>query len=109
MKNRRMIPGIMLIICITLSLADLTGATMSTTRSISLPAPSATLKEGPGMDTTKRYCSICHSLDYITTQQKFNKSRWQAEVKKMVTVYGAPIPAKEAETIADYIAAHYGN
>lgn len=109
MKNWRMIPGILLFFCITLSLVDLTGATMSTTRSITLPAPNVTLKEGSGMDTTKRYCSICHSLDYITTQQKFNKSRWQAEVKKMVTVYGAPIPAKETEVIADYIAAHYGN
>ncbi len=109
MKNRRTLPGFMLIFCVTLILADLTGAAMTTTRSITLPAPSITLKEGPGMDTTRRYCSICHSLDYITTQQKFNKSRWQAEVTKMVTVYGAPIPANDAKVIADYIAAHYGN
>lgn len=109
MKNRCMILGILLFFCITLSQVDLTSATITTTRSITLPTQNVILKEGPGMDTTRRYCSICHSLDYITTQQKFNKSRWQAEVKKMATVYGAPIPAKEVATIANYIAAHYGN
>jgi cytochrome c6 len=49
-------------------------------RSITLPASVVSLKEGLVWDTTRIYCSGCHSLDYITTQQKFTKAKWQAEV-----------------------------
>jgi cytochrome c5 len=76
--------------------------------SITLPAPALSLKEGPGMDVTRRYCGICHSLDYITTQQIFPKAKWQAEVAKMIKVFGAPIPEDSAREIGDYIAASYG-
>lgn len=77
-------------------------------RSITIQPPVTVLKPGAGMDATRRYCSICHSLDYITTQQKFSKSRWQAEVNKMVKVFGAPVDETNAKIIADYIAASYG-
>ena len=77
-------------------------------RSLTLPAPVISLMEGPGMDATSRYCRICHSLDYITTQQKFSKAKWQAEVSKMIKVYGAPISEINAKIIADYIATNYG-
>jgi cytochrome c5 len=77
-------------------------------RSITLPAPVVSLKDGPGKDITSSYCRICHSLDYITTQQKFPKAKWQAEVTKMVKTYGAPISEENARIIADYIATHYG-
>ncbi len=79
-----------------------------TRHSITLSAPAVSLKEGPGMDATRRYWGICHSLDYITTQQKFPKARWQAEVAKMIKVFGAPVPAESAKEISDYIAAAYG-
>jgi hypothetical protein len=77
-------------------------------RSITLPALTVSLKEGPGMDATSRYCRICHSLDYITTQQKFPKAKWQAVVTKMVKVYSAPISEENAKIIVDYITSHYG-
>ena len=79
-----------------------------TRRSITLPAPVVSLKEGTGMDTASRYCRICHSLDYITTQQKFPKAKWQAVVTKMIKTYGAPISEENATIIGDYISAHYG-
>ena len=77
-------------------------------RSIALPAAVVSLKEGPGRDITSSYCRICHSLDYITTQQKFPKAKWQAEVAKMDKVYGAPISEENAKIIADYITKYYG-
>lgn len=77
-------------------------------RSITLPDPSVSLKEGPGMDATSRYCRICHSLDYITTQQKFSRARWQGVVTKMIKTFGAPISEENAKIITDYIAAYYG-
>lgn len=100
-----------------LSIALLAGATAAfadgvvktgTERSITLPVTSVALKEGAGMEIARGYCAICHSLDYITTQQKFPRAKWQAEVTKMIKVYGAPINEANAKIIADYIATAYG-
>jgi len=77
-------------------------------RSITLPSADVSLKDGRGMDTTGRFCGICHSLDYITTQQKFPKAKWQAVVTKMIKTYGAPISEENARIIVEYIAASYG-
>ena len=77
-------------------------------RSITLPVPSVSLEEGPGMDMTSRSCRICHSLDYITTQPKFPKAKWQGVVTKMIKTYGAPISEENAKIITDYITTHYG-
>jgi mono/diheme cytochrome c family protein len=106
----------MRILVALLSLALLTGATAAadgiikngTERSITLPPPSVILKEGAGMEITRGYCAICHSLDYITTQQKFPHAKWQAEVTKMIKVYGAPIDEANAKIITDYITTAYG-
>ncbi len=76
--------------------------------SIVLPAVKTDLAAGEGMDTTEKYCSICHSLDYITMQPKFPKATWTVEVNKMIKVMGAPIPEADAKVIIDYLAAQYG-
>jgi sulfite dehydrogenase (cytochrome) subunit B len=55
-------------------------------------------------------CSGCHSSDYISTQPqgpKFKKDFWQAEVTKMIKVYGVPIDEADAGKIVDYLAATY--
>ena len=52
----------------------------------------------------------CHSVDYITTQPRgarFGKEFWQAEVTKMIKVYGAPIDERDVSKIVDYLAATY--
>jgi mono/diheme cytochrome c family protein len=77
-------------------------------RSITLPPSQVDLKPGTGMEVTRSYCSICHSLDYITTQPKFPLARWQAEVTKMIKVYGAPVNEPNAKLIAEYISHAYG-
>ena len=60
----------------------------------------------PEAALVEAHCSACHSIDYITTQPP-GKGRdfWQAEVTKMVTVYGAPVPAEDAARIAAYLGA----
>ena len=48
--------------------------------------------------------------DYINTQPgrpKFKKDFWQAEVTKMIKVYGAPIDEADGGKIVDYLAATY--
>jgi mono/diheme cytochrome c family protein len=81
------------------------GETMHT---IELPQTRVEFKPGAGMETTERYCGICHSLDYITMQPQFSRAKWNAIVNKMIKVMGAPIPDEDAKVIADYLAAQYG-
>jgi mono/diheme cytochrome c family protein len=58
----------------------------------------------------KTNCSGCHSADYVKTQPQNFKSKkdfWQAEVTKMIKVYGAPINDADVPRIVDYLAATY--
>jgi sulfite dehydrogenase (cytochrome) subunit B len=54
-------------------------------------------------------CEACHSLDYIRINAPFmTRKAWEAEVAKMITVFGAPIDPADARTIADYLVRNYG-
>jgi len=67
------------------------------------------LKEAPDAATVRAYCSMCHSADYIPMNSKFLKrAGWEAEVRKMIKVMGAPIPDEQAAKIIDYLSANYG-
>ena len=66
------------------------------------------LKDGPGKDKAMQ-CLACHSLDYIEMNSRFlDKAGWTASVNKMINVFGAPIAKQDVETIANYLAQHYG-
>jgi sulfite dehydrogenase (cytochrome) subunit B len=67
------------------------------------------LKSAPGRETVESNCGACHSLDYIGTNAPFmNRQVWQAEVNKMINVFGAPVGAEDAKTIIDYLVENYG-
>ena len=78
--------------------------------SIQLPPdnPVSQLKSGTGDDVVRQNCSFCHSTDYIVRQPHLTTQQWDAEVKKMIGVYGAPISAGDTKIIADYLAKNYG-
>ena len=66
-------------------------------------------KEGPSLQTFQANCGTCHSLDYIILNSPFlDKAGWDAEVKKMVNAFGAPISAADQAAIVDYLAQNYG-
>jgi mono/diheme cytochrome c family protein len=68
------------------------------------------LKEGPGRDVLLNNCAACHSLDYIQTNAPFPTQKvWDAEVTKMIKVFGAPIGDADAKIIVDYLANNYGS
>jgi sulfite dehydrogenase (cytochrome) subunit B len=68
------------------------------------------LKPGPGLDKVEANCNACHSLDYIVMNSPFpNAALWEAEVKKMVGPFGAPIPEEDAKAILEYLKANYGS
>jgi sulfite dehydrogenase (cytochrome) subunit B len=78
--------------------------------SYDLPEETAALKSGPDVELVQGNCMGCHSVDYITTQPRgprFGKEFWQAEVTKMIKVYGAPIDERDVGKIVDYLAATY--
>jgi mono/diheme cytochrome c family protein len=67
------------------------------------------LKAAPGRDKVVGNCGACHSLDYIVMNSPFlNPAGWDAEVTKMIRVFGAPIDDADAKTIGDYLKANYG-
>ncbi|CAN5359319.1 sulfite:cytochrome C oxidoreductase subunit B [soil metagenome] len=75
-----------------------------------LPDETAAFKPGPGLEFAQNNCTACHSADYIQTQPrgaKFKKDFWQAEVTKMIKVYGAPIEDGDVGKIVDYLTATY--
>ena len=78
--------------------------------SYTLPDETAVFKPGPNLEVVQNNCTACHSADYINTQPRgpnFKKDFWQAEVTKMIKVYGAPIDDADAAKIVDYLAATY--
>jgi sulfite dehydrogenase (cytochrome) subunit B len=85
-------------------------ATGAQKKTIDLPEDNAMaeLKPGPGAKVVSNNCSICHSTDYIVRQPKSDKQHWQAEVEKMIKVFGAPASQADVKVIVDYLASHYG-
>jgi mono/diheme cytochrome c family protein len=78
--------------------------------SYTLPDETAAFKPGTNLEVVKNNCTACHSSDYVQTQPrgpKFTKDFWQAEVTKMIKVYGAPIDDSDAGKIVDYLTANY--
>ena len=78
--------------------------------SYDLPEETATLNPGPNVELVQGNCMCCHSVDYIQTQPQgpqFKKDFWQAEVTKMIKVFGAPIDERDVGKIVDYLTATY--
>ena len=75
-----------------------------------LPEETAAFRPGPNLDVVQGNCGACHSSDYVLTQPqgpKFKKDFWQAEVTKMIKVYGAPIEEADVPKIIEYLVATY--
>jgi mono/diheme cytochrome c family protein len=86
------------------------GSALAAPVSYTLPDETAAFKPGPNLEVVQNNCTGCHSADYISTQPrgpKFKKDFWQAEVTKMIKVYGAPIDDADVGRIVDYLAATY--
>jgi len=57
----------------------------------------------PGRDIFLSNCITCHSTRYIAMQPNFPEKNWDAEVKKMVEKFGAPITPDNQKIIKDYL------
>jgi mono/diheme cytochrome c family protein len=86
------------------------GPLLAAPTSYKVPEETAAFKPGANLDVVRNNCTACHSADYINTQPRgprFKKEFWQAEVTKMIKVYGAPIDEADVGKIVDYLAATY--
>lgn len=71
---------------------------------IKLPQETAKLHPGTGAGAQgASLCLMCHSVDYVSSQPPMPLGFWDAEVKKMVGTYGAPIPAEQVPLIVEYL------
>jgi sulfite dehydrogenase (cytochrome) subunit B len=96
--------------CAVLTVLSATATTGAAPIAYALPEETAALKPGPNLDVVRNNCTGCHSADYISTQPqgaKYKNDFWQAEVTKMIKVYGAPIDPADVGKIVDYLAATY--
>jgi hypothetical protein len=69
---------------------------------VNLPT-SPKLFPGEGSEVANSQCLMCHSLEMVTTQPALSLDEWTAEIGKMRTVYGAPLPADQVEALARYL------
>jgi cytochrome c551/c552 len=76
---------------------------------IELPPETATYKEIAGVDLANAQCLSCHSVEYASLQPPMARPFWKDSVDKMISKYGAPIPADQVEALADYLVRAYGN
>jgi mono/diheme cytochrome c family protein len=84
------------------------------TLGLALPALAAEkpiqLKKAAGLDKVEANCGSCHSLDYIQMNSPFpSAALWDAEITKMIKVFGAPIEDADAKAIGDYLKKNYGS
>ena len=70
---------------------------------VELPASDESFPPGAGVEIANSQCQICHSAGMILTQPPLKKDEWRAEIIKMRTVYGAPIPEDQVDGLADYL------
>ena len=71
------------------------------------PAKPLALPDGPGKNLVETRCNLCHDLERITMGTR-HKADWPVIVANMVA-RGGTASSDEAQTIADYLAANFGN
>ena len=94
---------------VTLSLSGM-GAVGAKPVNYQVPDDAIELKPGKNLEAVQNNCTACHSPDYFKTQPRgdaFKASFWQAEVTKMIKVYGAPIDDADVSKIVEYLSENY--
>lgn len=88
------------------------GTAAAVTKTIDLPPDPFPLKASalPGYAKAQAQCVACHSAEYMQYQPP-NAARpyWDAMVKRMKTVFKAPVVDEDMPLIVDYLVKTYGN
>ena len=81
-------------------------------KQITLPPDAVllTANDHPGYAKAQQACATCHSAEYMLYQPPTAaRPYWDAMVKRMKTVFKAPIDDADMPLIVDYLVKTYGN
>jgi len=70
---------------------------------VELPASDESFPPGVGADIATGQCLICHSAGMVLTQPPLTKGEWRAEIMKMRSAYGAPMPDDQVDGLSEYL------
>jgi hypothetical protein len=70
---------------------------------VDLPAGDSQFPGGAEADATNNNCLACHSADMVLNQAALPKATWEAEVRKMINIYKAPIDDADVAPIVAYL------
>jgi len=70
---------------------------------VALPENDEPFPPGIGADLAGSQCLICHSAGMVLTQPPLKKDEWRAEIMKMRSAYGAPIPEDQVDGLSEYL------
>ena len=88
----------------------LSAGTMAFAKEMNLPPEQIQWRESslPGYQKVIQNCMYCHSAHYAEYQPRpTTRNFWEAQVKRMKTVFNAPIPDSDIADITDYLYATY--
>jgi mono/diheme cytochrome c family protein len=70
---------------------------------VELPASDEIFPPGPGAESAASHCLICHSAGMILRQPPLTKDEWRAEIMKMRSAFGAPVPEDQVDGLTEYL------
>jgi mono/diheme cytochrome c family protein len=70
---------------------------------VELPASDETFPPGVGANIATSQCLICHSAGMVLRQPPLTKDEWRAEIMKMRSAYGAPLPDDQVDGLSEYL------
>jgi len=92
------------------AVAAASAGTMVSAKEINMPAEQIRWRESslPGYQKAVQQCMFCHSAHYAEYQPRTSgRNFWEAQVKRMKTVFNAPLPDSDIADITDYLYATY--
>ena len=70
---------------------------------VNLPPGDNMFPGGARADAINNNCLACHSAGMVLNQPALPKATWEAEVRKMINVYRAPVDEADVPAIVDYL------
>jgi hypothetical protein len=74
-----------------------------TSQRIVLPFGNRTFGNSKVARLANERCLLCHSRGMVDTQPPLSAKTWRAEVVKMKTTYGCPLPDDEVDELAKFM------
>jgi cytochrome c553 len=75
-----------------------------TSVNVDLPAGDRQFPGGTEADAINNNCLACHSANMVLNQPALPKATWEAEVRKMINIYKAPVDDADVASIVAYLA-----